>query len=449
MKKQKVILVGANHAGTASAKFLLKEPEKVDLTIYDKNSNISFLSCGMALWIGDQISRPDGLFYSSPEELESLGANVNLEAEVTKIDFDKKLVHVTLKDGTKITDNYDKLILGVGSRPILPPFPGLDLEGIQVAKLYQDAVKAHDLNQSDEVKKVAVVGAGYIGVELAEAFKRAGKEVLLIDLADRILSSHFDEEFSSIMQKRLVDNGVTMRLGESVQSFEGKDGKVTHLITDKGKYDVDLVILCIGFRPNADLAKDHLKTIKNGAILVDKHQKTSDKDVYAIGDCATVYNNSTDEVGYIALATNAVRSGIVAAQNILGYNVESNGVQGSSGLSIYGLKMVSTGLTLTGAERAGIEVLHTDYKATQKPEFMDEAGPNPEVFIRIVYRKDNREIVGASLISEYDISANIHMFSLAIQEKVTIDKLKLLDLFFMPHFNEPYNYITMAAIEAE
>ena len=176
-------------------------------------------------------------------------------------------------------------------------------------------------------------------------------------------------------------------------------------------------------------------------------QQTSRPDVYAVGDCATVYNNAIEDTDYIALATNAVRSGIIAAHNACGTELKSPGVQGSNGISIWGLNMVSTGLSLERAKKLGFDAAATDYEDWQKAGFMEK--DNYKVVIRIVYDKKTRRILGAQLCSDYDISMAIHLFSMAIHEKVTIDKLKLFDLFFLPHFNQPYNYITMAALNAE
>ena len=169
--------------------------------------------------------------------------------------------------------------------------------------------------------------------------------------------------------------------------------------------------------------------------------------MYAVGDCAIVFDNAIGDKNYIALATNAVRSGIVAAHNASGIELEGIGVQGSNGINIYKLKMVSTGITQSRAQKLGMDVEVTDFEDLQKAAFMETE--NPKVKIRIVYDKKTRVIVGAQMASEYDMSMGIHLFSLAIQEKVTIDKLKLLDIFFLPHFNQPYNYITMAALDAK
>ena len=405
----KIVVVGANHAGTACINTMLDNYKGNEVVVFDSNSNISFLGCGMALWIGGQIAGSDGLFYSSKEKLEAKGAKIHMETGVTNIDFDKKIVYATGKDGKKYEESYDKLVLSTGSLPIDLPIVGKELENVQYVKLFQNAQE-------------------------------------VIDAAEGCLSTYYDKLFREKMDAQLEGHGIKLEYGQLVKEIQG-NGKVEKIITNKGEFPADMVVLCAGFRPNTDLGKDKLELFRNGAYIVDRTQKTSIDDVYAIGDCATVYDNSIGGTNYIALATNAVRSGIVAAHNVCGTKLESIGVQGSNGISIFGLNMVSTGLTFEKAEKLGIEVLETTFHDLQKPEFMEHN--NEEVYIRIVYRKDNRKIIGAQIASKYDISMAMHVFSLAIQEGVTIDRFKLLDILFLPHFNKPYNYITMAALGAK
>lgn len=442
----KIVVVGANHAGTCAINTITGFNEGDEVVVFDQNSNISFLGCGMALWIGGQISKPDGLFYSNKEKLESQGAKVNMNSKVERIDFDKKFVYATLENGQKVEESYDKLILATGSLPIVPQIPGRDLENVQLVKLFQNAEEVIKKLENPEIKTIAVVGAGYIGVELAEAFERHNKKVIVVDIANTSLSSYYDPEFSALMDKNLSDHGIKLAFGETVKEIKG-NGKVEAIVTDKNEYQCDMVILAIGFRPNTELGKDYLDTMSNGAYIVDETQQTSKKDVYAIGDCATVLFNSTGEKSYIALATNAVRSGIIAAHNACGKKLETIGVQGSNAISIYDLKLVSTGLSEQKAKQLGMDVLSTSFEDLQKATFIETT--NPKVNIKIVYDAKTRVILGAQMASTYDMSMGIHMFSLAIQEKVTIDKLKLLDIFFLPHFNQPYNYITMAALSAK
>lgn len=442
----KIVLIGANHAGTAAANTILDNYPENELVIFDRNSNISYLGCGTALWVGRQIEDPQSLFYSSPESFRSRGAKVYMETEVTDIDFDNKLVLARTSDGGAIREKYDKLILATGSLPIVPDIPGLELANMELIKLYQDGQKIDRDLENPGIRRVAVVGAGYIGVEIAEAVRRRGKDALLFDIAPGCLTAYYDEPFTREMDAVLQNNGVETHYGEAVKAIRG-EGKVSAIATDKGEYSADMVILCIGFRPNAVLGKGRLNALKNGAYLVDRRQRTNIRDVYAIGDCAGVYSNALGTESYIALATNAVRSGLIAGHNACGNPIESPGVQGSNGIHIFGYKMVSTGLSLTAAQKAGFDAAVTDYEDLQKPPFVK--AENAPVKLRIVYDRASRRVLGAQMASTYDISMGIHMFSLAVEEGVTIDKLKLLDILFLPHFNQPYNYITMAALGAK
>ncbi len=454
----KIVVIGANHAGTACINTMLDNfGNENEVVVFDQNSNISFLGCGMALWIGKQIDGPEGLFYSDKEKLEAKGAKVYMESPVLSVDYDKKEV-TALVNGQEHLESYDKLIFATGSQPIIPPIKGVELvegnrefkatlENVQFVKLYQNSAEVIEkLKNNEGINRVAVVGAGYIGVELAEAFERLGKEVILIDVADTCLAGYYDRELSDLMSENLADHGIKLAYGQTVKAVEG-EGKVERIVTDKETFDVDMVIMAVGFRPNTALGAGKIELFRNGAFLVDKKQETSIPGVYAVGDCATIYDNSLGKMSYIALASNAVRSGIVGAYNATGHELEGIGVQGSNGINIYDLKMVSTGLTLEKAKAAGYNAVETGFNDLQKPEFIKH--DNHEVAIRIVFDKDTRVILGAQMASHEDISMGIHLFSLAIQEKVTIDKLALTDIFFLPHFNKPYNYITMAALTAE
>lgn len=441
----KIIVVGANHAGTAAINTMLDHYEGNEVVVFDANSNISFLGCGMALWIGKQIAGPEGLFYATKDSLEQKGAKIFMETKVNDIDFANKTLYAKGKDGKEYVESYDKLILATGSLPIVPKLEGIDLLNVQLVKLYQNAQDVIAKLEDTTIQDIVVVGAGYIGVELAEAFVRCGKKVTIIDMAKTCLANYYDNEFTELMENNLSEHGINLQFGQAVQRLEGKD-RVEKVITDKGEYKADMVIFAVGFKPNTPFTKSDIKQFKKGAYLVDKTQQTSILDVYAIGDCATVYDNSIQDVNYIALATNAVRSGIIAAHNACGTKLETVGVQGSNAICIWNLNMVSTGLTLIKAKEYGFDAEATDYEALQKPAFIEK---NHNVKIRIIYDKTTRVILGAQLASDYDVSSVIHMFSLAIEEQVTIDKLKLLDIFFLPHFNQPYNYITMAALKAK
>ena len=445
---EKIIVIGANHAGTYAITTLADNySDSVEITTYDRNNNISFLGCGMALWIGNVIPNSDGLFYATPELLEEKGVNVYMNHELQAVDFNhKKVIVKDLATDAVKEDTYDKLIIAVGSWPILPNIPGIDLENVMFAKIFQNAQDIIERLQDKDIKRVAVVGAGYIGVELVEAFKQNGREAILIN-DQNVLNNYYDEAFQNLMRNRIAENGVQLVLGEKVEEILGQDGKVTAVVTDKGhRYDVDMVLMSIGFRPNTQIFADtELALNPNGSIKVNNKQETNITDVYAIGDCADIENNATDERGSIMLATNAVRTGIVAGHNAGGTPVEMLGVQGSNAIHVFGLTLCSTGMTEEVAKKNGFNCNSVSVDEWLKPEFMPE---NDKVKLKVVWDKDSRRILGAQMASEADVTLALHLFSLAVQEQYSIDKLGLLDLFFLPHFNQPANFITKAGLLA-
>ncbi|MFV0556568.1 MAG: FAD-dependent oxidoreductase [Lactovum sp.] len=445
MTKEKIIVIGTNHAGTYAVSTLADNyADTTDIVTFDSNSNISFLGCGMALWIGGVIDSSDGLFYASPEGLRKKGISVNMEHRVKKVDTKNKWVEVEASDGSVTEHSFDKLIIAVGSWPIKPNIPGIDLENVIYAKLFQHAEHAKELMKDESIKRVAVVGAGYIGIELVEAFKENGKEAILIT-DEAVLNRYYDEEFTEKMRQRLIDNGIEVHESELVKAILGNE-KVEAIQTTKASYDVDAVLMSVGFHANTAFLKDSgIQMNERGVILVDKHQQTNIEGIYAIGDCAAIESNATHKSEHIALATNAVRTGIIAGHNAGGLNVAHKGVQGSNAIHIYGLTLTSTGLNSEAAKLNGYNIDSITVTDTIMADFMPN---NHEVTIKVVWDKDTLKILGAQIMSEYDITLAIHMFSLAIEVGYTIDKLATLDLFFLPHFNKPENFITKAGLLA-
>ena len=440
----KVIVIGCTHAGTAAIVKLKELHSDYEVVVYEKNDNISFLSCGIALSVGGVVTEPEKLFYNSPENLSNLGIKTNMNHEVTNIDFDDKKIKVRiLESGEEFEDNYDKLILTFGSWPVVPRFEGGDLGNILLCKNYDHAKKI--IAKSHDAKKVVVIGAGYIGVELVEAFEMKGKDVTLIDTAERIMSKYLDKEFTDIAEDEFKSHGIKLVLGERVQKFDG-NGMVSKVVTDKGEYECDLVILCIGFVPNNMLVKDKIKTLENGAIVIDEYMRTSIKDVFAAGDCCSVIYNPAEDIRYIPLATNAVRMGTLVAININEPKIKYMGTQGTSGIKIYDQCIASTGLTEEGAKmttKYNIDsVLVTD---NYRPEFMPTYEP---VTLKIVFDKDSRRILGGQIISKIDLTQFMNTLSVVIQNRMTIEELAMTDFFFQPHFNKPWSLLNIAALQA-
>ncbi|MGG7078133.1 FAD-dependent oxidoreductase [Clostridium sardiniense] len=440
----KVLVIGCTHAGTATVVNLKALYPDSEVTIYERNDNISFLSCGIALHVGDVVKNLNDMFYSSPEALAELGVKTNMKHDVLDIDFDNKKVRVkNLVTEEIFEDNYDKLVLTVGSWPIVPNFVGGDLENIVLCKNYNQAKAITE--KGKKAKNVVIIGAGYIGVELAEAFEMLGKNVTLIDAEERIMPKYLDKEFTDIAEKSFKDHGVNLVLGEKVKHFEGENGKVQTVVTDNGTYAGDLVVLCIGFRPNTALVNGKLDTLPNGAIMIDEYMRTSREDVFAAGDCCVVRFNPTKEERYIPLATNAVRMGTLVARNINGPTIKYMGTQGTSGIKIYEECIASTGLTEEGAKLAGLEVETATIEENYRPEFM----PTYEkAMVKIVFDKNSRRILGGQIISKADLTQFMNTLSVVIQNDMTVEELAMTDFFFQPHFNKPWSLLNAVALKA-
>ncbi|GGA42645.1 FAD-dependent oxidoreductase [Paenibacillus physcomitrellae] len=440
----KIAVIGCTHAGTAAIVNAAKLYPEAQITVYERNDNISFLSCGIALYVGGMVKDPAGLFYSSPEQLKELGVETRMLHEVTEIDtLGKTLTARNLKTGEMLQDSYDKLIVTTGSWPIVPKFEGGDLDNILLSKNFNHSNTI--IEKSKQASSIVVVGAGYIGVELVEAFQLNGKQVTLIDAEERILSKYLDADYTDKIEASLQHHGIKLALGEKVTRFEGATGKVSKVITDKGEYEADLVILCIGFRPNTELLKGQVDMLKNGAIIVDNYMQTSCPDVYAAGDSCAVYYNPTRQHAYIPLATNAVRMGTLIARNLIKPTVSYMGTQGTSGIKIYEDNIAATGLTELAAQEAGLDIdsvlIHEHYR----PEFMPT---HEEVMLKVVFEKTSRRIVGAQLMSKANLTQSINTLSVCIQNQMTMEELAFVDFFFQPHYNKPWNFLNTAGLAA-
>lgn len=441
----KVVVVGCTHAGTAAVKTILSENAGADVTVFERNDNVSFLSCGIALYVGGVVKDPAGLFYSNPEELKALGAKVNMEHDVTHIDTENKKVAVkNLKTGETFEESYDKLVMTTGSWPIIPPIKGIDSDNVVLCKNYNQAKEI--IARKTDKTKITVVGGGYIGIELVEAFANDGKEVTLIDGLDRILNKYLDPEFTDILEAELRNRGVKIQLNEMVQGFEDNEaGDMTTVVTSGGSYESELVILCVGFRPSTELLKEKVDMLPNGAIIVDDYMRTSNPDIFAAGDNCAVHYNPNGGHAYIPLATNAVRMGFLVGKNIDGPKMQYRGTQSTSGLHLFGYNIGSTGVTDSSCTAFGLETKSVLFEDFYRPEFMPT---NEKILMKLVYEKDTLRIVGGQVMSKYDVTQSANTLSLAIQGRMTIEDLALVDFFFQPHFDRPWNYLNLLAQKA-
>ena len=434
----KVIVIGCTHAGTAAVKQILATDPSTEVTIYERNDNVSFLSCGIALYLGGQVADPQGLFYSSPDQLAQLGATVHMQHDVTDIDTAAHQVTVTdLQSGTVKTDHYDKLVMTTGSWPIIPPITGIKNPNVYLCKNWGHAQKLWE--DAKDAKRVVVIGAGYIGAELVEAYQRQGKEVTLIDGADRILNKYLDAEFTDRIESDFTEHGIKLALGQVVRSFSD-DGQEVTVNTDKGSYTADMAIMCVGFRPNTALLKDKVAMNPNGSIKTNDYMQTSDPDIFGAGDAVAVHYNPTKRDAYIPLATNAVRQGTLIGLNLIKPTRKYMGTQATSGLMLFDQTIVSSGLTVEHAQAENVPAASVVLEDNYRPEFMPTTKP---VLMKLVYSPTTREILGAQFMSEHDVSQSANTISVMIQNHNTIDDLGFVDMFFQPVYDRPFNYLNL------
>jgi len=439
----KVVVIGCTHTGTAAISKISEMYDDVSINAYEINDNISFLSCGIAMCVDKTIENINDFFYSSPDEMRKLGVNMFMRHKVTSVDFDNKKVLVeNLESKDTFEDDYDKLIITTGSWPIIPDIKGRELENVLLCKNYGHAKTIID--KADEAKRVAIVGCGYIGMELAEAYHNLGKEVVIIDLLDDLLGKYVDKEYSDLLADAVSKAGIELALGHRCLEFKG-DSKVEKVITDKGEFDVDTVILSVGFRPNNDLVDGKLETLANGAIVVDKYMRASDKDVFAGGDSVCLDYIPTGGKSYLPLATNAVRTGAIIATNLKENRATHPGTNATSSVKIFGNHVSTTGLTLKMAQDEGMDASAVSIEDSHLFEFVDGAEPQ---YLTIVFDNKTRRVLGAQFISKALLPQTINVLSLAIHKNTTIDELAYADFYFMPHFNKVWNIINIAAQKA-
>ncbi|ANE48848.1 NADH oxidase [Paenibacillus swuensis] len=440
----KIAVIGCTHAGTAAIVNIAKLHPQAQITVYEKNDNISFLSCGIALHVGGVVKDAEQLFYATPDQLKDMGVTTHMRHEVMNVDTDARTLQArNLVTGEEITDTYDKLVVTTGSWPIIPKLEGMDLDNIVLCKNYNHAQTI--VEKARDAQRITVIGAGYIGIELVEAFEMSGKQVTLIDTADRILSKYLDRELTDTLEDEFTVKNVKLALNQTVTGFIGEQGRVRKVVTTAGEYEADLVVLCIGFRPNTALLQGQVDMLPNGAILVDEYMRTSKTDVYAAGDSCAVFYNPTQEHAYIPLATNAVRMGTLIARNLMGPKVKYLGTQGTSGIKIYDHNIASTGMTEGAAIAAGKNVKTITIHDTYRPEFMPTA---EALTLTVVYEEPTGRILGAQVMSKVDLTQSINTLSVCIQNGMTTDELAFVDFFFQPHYNKPWNFLNQAGLQA-
>lgn len=334
---RKVIIVGGVAAGMSAASKAKREKKDLEITVYEMTDIISWGSCGLPYYVGNFYDDSKRMIAKPLEQFKKEGITVKMKHEVIGVDIEKKEVSVkNLATQEIFKDRYDELIITTGASAVKPPIKNIDLENVFTLKEFSDGIVLKKAMMKPENKRVVIIGAGYIGLEAAEAAVNLKKEVRIIQLGDRVIPGSFDKEITDIMEEEIRGHkDVFLNLDEAVSEFEGKDGRVSGVKTNKGVYPADIVILATGVRPNTKfLEGTGIETLKNGAIVIDGRGRSSIKDIYAAGDCATVYHKLKKENVYIPLATTSNKIGRVVGENLAGKDREFKGTLGSAAIKV-------------------------------------------------------------------------------------------------------------------
>ena len=442
----KVVVIGGVAAGMSAAAKLRRMNREAQIVVYEKGDHVSYGACGLPYFISGENEDARKLIARTKEEFAKSGITVKLFHEVIKVVPEKKQVLVkNLQTQQMFIDFYDKLMIATGTKPFIPPIPGLHLDNIYTLKTMGDGRSIKEKVESEDVRDVVIVGGGYIGVEVAEAMVRQGKHVRLIELGDRILRN-FEPEITAIAEEELRKNGVSLHLREKVIGFTGEQ-YVTAVQTDKGTYPADLVILAIGVKPATEfLADSGISLAENGAIIVDREMRTNIPDIFAAGDCAQVYHKVMEENSYIPLGTNANKCGRLAGSNIAGERNKYIGTLGSAAVKIFDMELGRTGLTEADAQLLKIDYDTVFVESMDHPDYY----PNPTpIWIKLIYEKRTKRILGAHAIGNKGVVLRIDVFAVAIHNEMTTDELGMTDFCYAPPFAGVWDAIHIACNAAK
>lgn len=438
----KVIIIGGIAAGmSAAAKFKRLSPND-DVVVYEKGDIVSFGACGLPYYVGGFFDDSNEMIARTPEAFREAGVEIHTKHEVTNVDFSNKKVTVkNLNTNEVLEESYDKLMIASGARAIIPPIKNIDLENVVTLKSMDDGNKLRELMSKEKNKKIAIIGAGFIGLEAAEAAKHRGKEVTVIQLQDRVLQEVFDKDITDLLEEELRENGVNLLLSETVTELIG-DGKVSKVKTNKREIEADIVILATGVKPNTDFLNcDEIKMIRNGAIVVDKYGRTSVEDVYAAGDCATINSLITDREIYVPLATGANKLGRIVGENLAGQNNSFQGSMASSCIKVMDMEAARTGLS----EK---EVLNLGFN--YKTKFITDMNqtsyyPGRErIYVKLIYDAHTRVILGGQVAGYKDAVQRCNVLAACIYAKMTTEQLGMLDLCYAPPFSRTWDVLNVA-----
>ena len=453
---QNIIIIGGVALGSkAACRFKRLEPES-KVTIIDLDRYISYGGCGIPFYVSGDVSDINDLrktsfhmlrdeaFFKNCKDIEVL-----TQTRVEKVDRDKKCVHIRRKDGSTDTMPYDQLVLGTGSTPRRLPIPGADLPMVHTASNLNDAQAIKELVTRGQVERAVIIGAGFIGLEMAEALADMWEvDTTIIEFCDQIMPGFVSPMFARMAQRQMEDHDVKIFVNEQVQAIEGTD-TVEAVITNKRRIEADLVIMAAGITPNVELAREAgLEISKNGAIVVDEHMRTSDPLIFSGGDCAQVTNLVTGGPGFYPLGSMANRQGRVIGTNLAGGNAAFKGAVGSFVVKIFESALAGAGLSLPTALKNGIDAVSVQVAQLDRAHFYPDKSM---VHLELVVEKNTRRVLGIQGFGEKGdaLVGRINAVAAILEEHPTVDRISNLELAYSPPFSSAMDVLNALGNTAE
>ncbi len=442
----KLVIIGGVAGGASAAARARRLSEEAQIVVIERGSNPSFANCGLPYYIGGIIEDWDKLLVASKGRLEQwYRLEVRARQEAIRIDRSNKKVLVrNLADGTEYAESYDKLLLSPGAAALRPPIPGSNLPGVFTLRSLDDA-EAIAAALSSAASRAVVVGAGFIGMELAENLRRRGLETTVVELLDQVLPQ-WDREMTVPVAEQLVSNGVALKLNSKAERIEQASGGLRVRLSSGESLDADMVIFGVGVRPEVTLAAEAgIELGELGGIKVDTHMRSSDPDIYAVGDAVEVYDYVTGQPTLVALAGPASRQGRIAADNIFGRDSQYRGTQGTAIVRVFDCTIASTGLTEKALRKLG----HAYEKVyVHVPDHASYYPGATRISLKLLFDPSTGHIIGAQAVGGNGVDKRIDVLATALQAHMTVFDLEEAELAYAPQFGsakDPVNMIGFVA----
>ena len=447
----KVLIIGGVAGGASTAARLRRLDETAEIIMFERGEYISFANCGLPYYIGGAIEERDALLVQTPEAMhQRFNIDVRVQNEVLSIDKDKKTISVkNHKTGKTYDETYDVLVLSPGSTPLKPPIPGIDAPNIFTLWNIPDVDRIKDYVDRLKPKKAAVIGGGFIGLEMAENLHDRGVEVAIIEMADQVMAP-VDYEMAQIVHKHLKDKKVDLHLGDGVKSFEYSNGLTKVTLSSGAVVEADIVMLSIGIKPQSELAKEAgLAVNARGGIIVNDNLVTSDPSIYAIGDVVEVVEFVKGDKTMIPLAGPANKQGRICADNIAGRKTTYKGTQGTSVAKVFDLTVSATGVNEKSLKRDGLAYGKDYYYALIHPK--SHAGYYPgsiPMTLKLIFDKEGK-VLGAQNVGYDGVEKRVDVIATAQRLGGTIYDLTELELAYAPPYSSAKDPVNMAGYVAE